>query len=160
MPYMTVTPLSTLPYEQQVAAMDIIDGDMDRHLSAKMTKALSDEVWTKLDGLLAENGDKLVLNEPFTISKADGLKDGITIEVKTVSRGISPDYERDVFLCGTGDKGINTFRMNRDDLQTLIAMVDGKAYTLATASQQQAAGEGAAEGKKFIVDERTTLDND
>ena len=134
----TGTPLSALPYEQQVTAMDIIDSCMDKHLAMKMTKALSDEVWKKLDGLLPENGDKLVLNEPFTISKADGLKDGITIEVKTVSRGISPDYERDIFLCGNGDKGINTFRMNRDDLQTLSAMVDGKQYTLFTAEKQDA----------------------
>ena len=152
MPDMKGTPLSALPYEQQVAAMDIIDGDMDRHLSAKMTKALSDEVWTKLDGLLPENGDKLVLNEPFTISKADGLKDGITIEVKTVSRGISPDYERDVFLCGTGDKGINTFRMNRADLQTLNAMVDGKAYTLVTAEKQDATNAELREAKGALRD--------
>ena len=86
-------------------------------IRAEYRQTVSDEVYQSLDRLLPENADKIVLKEPFTITSADGLKEGITIDAKQIWRAMSTQKE-DVFVVGNEriDGGVNTRRLNTGDL--------------------------------------------
>lgn len=95
-------------------------------------RELQQRLWKKLDGILPENGDRLLLNEPFVISAADGLTDSKNVNVTEVRRSISPSYEQDIFVCGDGQGGINTFRLIDSDLHILDRMLNERSYGLKT----------------------------
>ena len=100
--------------------------DLDEHAR----KELSSKVWNKLNELLPTNGDRLILDKPFSITQAEGYKGKESIEAKEVRRSISPDYEQDVFVCGTESGGINTFRMTTKDLNHLNTLIDEQQYSI------------------------------
>ena len=86
-------------------------------IRAEYRQTVSDEVYKSLDWLLPENADKLVLKEPFAITSADRLKEGIAIDAKQIWRAMSTQKE-DVFVVGNEriDGGVNTRRLNIGDL--------------------------------------------
>ena len=85
------------------------------------------------------NFDKIVLNKPFTISSADGLKEGISIEAKEIWRALSVEYDKDVFVVGAKDSGVNTGRLTMSDLLHLRDdVLKGREYELAySVSEEQ-----------------------
>jgi len=91
---------------------------------------MSESVWQKLNEILPENGDKIVLNEPFTITQAEGYPVGRAQEIKEIVRAASPEYDTDVFVCGDELGGINTFRMVYGDLARVENILDKVNYTV------------------------------
>lgn len=85
-------------------------------------------VWLSLADILPENGDKIILNEPFSITEADGLKKGLSVEVKEVRRAMSPEHDDDVFICGNEHGGINTSRLWYRDLDKLNDILFNNEY--------------------------------
>ena len=85
-------------------------------LRAEYCQTVSDEVYQGLDKLLPENSDKIILKEPFTITSADGLKEGLSIEAKEIKRVISLNEGKDVFVAGQNNSGVNTGRLTISDL--------------------------------------------
>lgn len=92
---------------------------------------LDDRIWKKLDSLLPENADKILLEKPFVITEAKDLSKGMKLEAKMITRSISPDYEKDVFVAVDDySRGINTFRMNNLDLYRLEGIINDKKFSL------------------------------
>lgn len=92
---------------------------------------LDDRIWKKLDSLLPENADKIMLEKPFVITEAKDLSKGMKLEAKMITRSISPDYEKDVFVAVDDyNRGVNTFRMTNADLLKLDKIIDAKNYTV------------------------------
>lgn len=94
----------------------------------------------KLDILLPENGDKLVLDKPFAIENAQGLKEGARIEVSEIHHVFSIDNDKDAYLCGDERGGVSTDRLYISDLQRLKTVLDEKKYTVQLSAQGQHAG--------------------
>lgn len=94
----------------------------------------------KLDILLPENGDKLVLDKPFAIENAQGLKEGARIEVSEIHHVFSVDNDKDAYLCGDNRGGVSTDRLYISDLQRLKTVLDEKKYTVQLSAQGQHAG--------------------
>ena len=93
---------------------------------------LDDRIWKKLDSLLPENADKILLEKPFVITEAKDLSKGMSVEAKMITRSISPDYDKDVFVAVDDySRGINTFRMNNLDLYRLEGIINDKKFSLA-----------------------------
>ena len=85
-------------------------------LRAEYRQTVSGEVYQGLDKLLPENSDKIILKEPFTITSADELKEGLSIEAKEIKRVISLNEGKDVFVVGQDNGGVNTGRLTISDL--------------------------------------------
>ena len=110
-------------------SLKMLDADMKPLVNKK---ELNDRIWNKLDSLLPENADKILLDKPFVITQAKDLAPGMSVEAKIVTRSISPDYDKDVFVAVDDySRGINTFRMNTPDLLRLENVLNEKNYTLA-----------------------------
>ena len=110
-------------------SLKMLDADMKPLVDKK---ELSDRIWNKLDSLLPENADKILLDKPFVITQAKDQAPGMSVEAKIVTRSISPNYDKDVFVAVDDySRGINTFRMNTPDLLRLENVLNEKNYTLA-----------------------------
>ena len=110
-------------------SLKMLDADMKPLVNKK---ELNDRIWNKLDSILPQNADKILLDKPFVITQAKDLAPGMSVEAKTVTRSISPNYDKDVFVAVDDySRGINTFRMNTPDLLRLENVLNEKNYTLA-----------------------------
>ena len=73
----------------------------------------------------------LLLKQPFTITEAQDLAKGQTIDVFNIRRSLSPEYDAVcVFVCGDNKGGVNTYRLTADDLHKVEAILENKDYTL------------------------------
>ena len=111
----------------------------------------SERVWQKLNEILPENGDKIVLNEPFTITQAEGYPVGRAQEIKEIVRAASPEYDTDVFVCGDELGGINTFRMVYGDLARVENILDKVNYTVELQQNPEMDAE-LREAKGYLMD--------
>ena len=114
-------------------------------------EGMSERVWQKLNEILPENGDKIVLSEPFTITKAEGYAVDRAQEVKEIVRAMSPEYDTDVFVCGDELGGINTFRMVYDDLARVENIIDGEKYTVEL-QEKSARNDEFREERGYLMD--------
>ena len=115
--------------------------------------SMSESVWLSLADILPENGDKIILNEPFSITEADGLKKGLSVEVKEVRRAMSPEHDDDVFICGNEHGGINTSRLWYRDLDKLNDILFNNEYKADVKAGQK-------DGREADLQETSAFDYD
>lgn len=139
----SVTPEDLLEQKKNISPKE-----SESEESIKSREDLSDSIWKKLDELLPENGNTLLLHQPFTISKADSLKNGVEIDVFNIRRSINPDYESSVFVCGNNGSGINTFRLTHEDLLKIDEILNNKQYVL----QQDPVEHELREARGYLMD--------
>ena len=139
---------SVTPEELLEQKKNILLKEPESEESIKSREELSGSIWKKLDELLPENGNTLLLHQPFTISKADGLKNGVEIDVFNIRRSINPDYESDVFVCGNNGSGINTFRLTLEDLLKIDGILSNKQYVM----QQEPVEPELREARGYLVE--------
>ena len=103
----------------------------EKNMPQESREQLSERLWSKLNELLPENGDMLLLKQPFTITEAQDLAKGQTIDVFNIRRSLSPEYDAVcVFVCGDNKGGVNTYRLTADNLHKVEAILENKDYTL------------------------------
>ena len=101
--------------------------DAEKNMPQESREQLSERLWSKLNELLPENGDMLLLQQPFTITEAQDLAKGQTIDVFNISRALSPEYDAVcVFVCGDNKGGVNTYRLTEADLHKVEAILENK----------------------------------
>ena len=119
---------------------------------AAVQQELSERLWSKLNELLPENGDMLLLQQPFTITEAQDLAKGQTIDVFNIRRSLSPDYDAVcVFVCGDSKGGVNTYRLTADDLQKVDDILESKDYTLSL-KRNEGLDPELREAKGYLMD--------
>ena len=119
---------------------------------AAVQQELSERLWNKLNELLPENGDMLLLQQPFTITEAQDLAKGQTIDVFNIRRSLSPDYDAVcVFVCGDSKGGVNTYRLTADDLQKVDDILESKDYTLSL-KRDEGLDPELREAKGYLMD--------
>ena len=105
--------------------------DAEKTMPQESREQLSERLWSKLNELLPENGDMLLLKQPFTITEAEGLAKGQLVDVFNIRRALSPEYDAVcVFVCGDNKGGVNTYRLTADNLHKVEAILENKDYTL------------------------------
>ena len=126
--------------------------DAEKTMPQESREQLSERLWSKLNELLPENGDMLLLKQPFTITEAEDLAKGQQVDVFNIRRALSPEYDAVcVFVCGDNKGGVNTYRLTVDDLQKVDDILEGKDYTLSL-KRDEGMGPELREAKGYLMD--------